>query len=414
MRNALLAVILVAASATASAEEPLQEAIRAFLAGDAATAGRLRASPAKFREALRAHNPFGPMEAGDVEVPMGRLYVPEGYTPEKAWPLVIALHGTGCPCEMPYRAWRPLAEKENFLLLCPRFPHPGTWRFLDEERRTPLEALAWARARYRIDPARVLLTGMSKGGHAAWDVGLRWPHLFAGIVPEASCAYDHHDFLLQPTWEFLVNALDLPVRHIQGEDDQPELVRWVKQACARLKADGRDVAYDGLPGRGHEPAPDRYPAAWAWMQEHPRPALPKRCVARCFRPEHGRRAWARLDAAAPTCLDPRKRLDIPGAGRMTEAERTAAFGRILAEGAAFYDVEAMDGNRIRILSRHVKRLTLFLDERLVDLARPVEVEANGKKVVFAKLPVRLDWMLEDFRESGDPDRCFPARIGINP
>ena len=47
--------------------------------------------------------------------------------------------------------------------------------------------LARARREYNVDPARLLLTGLSQGGHGAWVLGARHPELWAALVPV--CGY---------------------------------------------------------------------------------------------------------------------------------------------------------------------------------------------------------------------------------
>ena len=46
-----------------------------------------------------------------------------------------------------------------------------------------VDALRWARRTANIDEDAIFLGGASRGGHLTWDVALRWPDVYAGLVP---------------------------------------------------------------------------------------------------------------------------------------------------------------------------------------------------------------------------------------
>ncbi|HMB91704.1 MAG TPA: alpha/beta hydrolase-fold protein, partial [Rhodothermales bacterium] len=113
-----------------------------------------------------------------------RLFVPENYDPEVAYPLVLALHGAGERGTdnerhiRPHRlatSWAdPANQAENpAFVVAPQVPPNERWSaeqpvdqsdFTNEELAT-LAILDSPAVEFNIDPNRVYITGLSMGGH---------------------------------------------------------------------------------------------------------------------------------------------------------------------------------------------------------------------------------------------------------
>jgi hypothetical protein len=61
----------------------------------------------------------------------------------------------------------------------------------------------------------------------------------------------------------------------------------------------------------------------------------------------------------------------------------------------------------------VAALEVYLDERLVDLARPVAIDANGRRTEQALKP-SLRTLCETLEERGDPRLAFTVRVRVEP
>jgi poly(3-hydroxybutyrate) depolymerase len=121
------------------------------------------------------------------------VYVPRAYDPSRPWPLILFLHGSGesgtdgsrqlaqgLPREL---VWNP--DRWPFIVIIPQKPSQDTeWEQYDLELMT---MLANARREYNVDPTRLVLTGLSQGGHGAWVLAARHPELWAAAVPV--CGY---------------------------------------------------------------------------------------------------------------------------------------------------------------------------------------------------------------------------------
>ena len=58
------------------------------------------------------------------------------------------------------------------------------------------------------------------------------------------------------------------------------------------------------------------------------------------------------------------------------------------------------------------RITVFLNEELFDLERPVRIVVNGKEVFNAVVKPTLKAMVESCAEYFDPERLFPASVDV--
>lgn len=65
-----------------------------------------------------------------------------------------------------------------FVLIAPQCPLCRHW-----ELRPLFDLLDHALANFRIDPERVVVTGVSMGGYGTWNLGMAAPDRFAAIAP---------------------------------------------------------------------------------------------------------------------------------------------------------------------------------------------------------------------------------------
>src|SRR5262249_51337055 len=101
------------------------------------------------------------------------LYVPEYYTPDRAWPLVMALHGGSGNGRNFLWSWLRDARSFGAILVAPTATG-ATWALMGNDSDTPNlhRILDEVRSRWNIDAQRLLLTGMSDGGTFCYVTGL--------------------------------------------------------------------------------------------------------------------------------------------------------------------------------------------------------------------------------------------------
>jgi hypothetical protein len=75
--------------------------------------------------------------------------------------------------------------------------------------------------------------------------------------------------------------------------------------------------------------------------------------------------------------------------------------------------ESAGDNRFVLVSESARKVRLYLHPKMVDFARPVEVEVNGKVAFKGKVTPSLRTMLELVREFDDAGRVFHAALDVD-
>ena len=125
------------------------------------------------------------------------LHVPASYDGTKPVPVVFEFHGHGSSAaqQIVYGDFRPLAEKEGFLVVAPDgqgSPRHFTYRATGGEADDVAFAVALLdhlEAGLCIDPQRVFATGMSNGGALSAVIACRAADRFAAVAPVAALFY---------------------------------------------------------------------------------------------------------------------------------------------------------------------------------------------------------------------------------
>lgn len=128
---------------------------------------------------------FGESKTGLQNIASDRygysIYVPSEYTPDKSWPLVIALHDEGKRGEDYIRAWLETAKERGMIVFCPTYEYPRSGLPYEHDERL-MELKRSIQNQYEIDSNRILITGYGSGGHYAFYLGLRYPNEFSAVA----------------------------------------------------------------------------------------------------------------------------------------------------------------------------------------------------------------------------------------
>ena len=150
------------------------------------------------------------------------------YDPRTEWPLMFAMHG-GPPgsaaqarsgAERMLRVWADAAENAGWIVAAPALT-PSVTAGARTEQRLPYElfhpeqaraVIAALRARYRINPDRLVSTGISLGSNYSIAFAASHPDWFSAIVP-VSTEGDSRELLLR-------NLKTVPVYILEGSQDR--------------------------------------------------------------------------------------------------------------------------------------------------------------------------------------------------
>ncbi len=124
------------------------------------------------------------------------VYVPDGYDPDRRWPLVVFLHGMGERGSDGWRQtevgigkairWNP--QRFPCLVLMPQCSESTTWSSANNRHGAPASehidaAIEYVLDRFSIDEDRVSLTGLSMGGYGTFAYGAENIERFSALMP---------------------------------------------------------------------------------------------------------------------------------------------------------------------------------------------------------------------------------------
>lgn len=196
----------------------------------------------------------------DESVPF-LLYLPKAYADEPArrWPLMFFLHGSGERGAdlQRVKAWGPPSVLDGradhpFIVVSPQVPMGQSWN--PHLLHALLQRL---QHELRVDPERVVATGLSMGGFGAWAWALEYPQDLAAIAPIAGGGDDDRACRAAPVavWAFH-GAVDSVVPLKLGQD--------MVDALRQCGAQPRFTVYPGVDHDAWVPA-YRDPELLAWL-----------------------------------------------------------------------------------------------------------------------------------------------------
>jgi phospholipase/carboxylesterase len=175
------------------------------------------------------------------------LYVPEYYTPNRPWPLVMALHGGSGNGRGFLWSWLRDARSLGAILVAPTATGP-TWALMGDDADTPNlnRILETVRSLWNVDPSRLLLTGMSDGGTFCYVSGLEAASSFTHLAPVSAT---FHPLMAEMADSARLQGLPIFITH--GKLDWMFPVHVARQTQSALSAAGADVSYREIDDLSH-------------------------------------------------------------------------------------------------------------------------------------------------------------------
>jgi pimeloyl-ACP methyl ester carboxylesterase len=201
--------------------------------------------------------------------------LPEGYhSGEQKYPLLLFLHGSGergDDVDTLRENGPPKVVKEmgatgellrghgapGFIVVSPQC-RAGEWWCA----RDLAAVLDEAEMRFRVDPERVYVTGLSMGGYGTWELAEEYPDRFAAIAPV--CGAGNPDAAKR--------LKDLPAWVFHGQRDTVVPFKRSQDMVNALKKAGGRVRFTAYPDRGHDCWTPTYanPQLYEWLLKQKR------------------------------------------------------------------------------------------------------------------------------------------------
>ena len=249
------------------------------------------------------------------------------------------------------------------------------------------------------------------GANGTWQVGSIFADRFAALAPRGGCPHfvkikgrDGQPDELRML--YARNLKLLPVNWTYGAKDKGLPVESARGLGSILKNWRYDLAVKELAEGGHEWFPDESPRILEWMRTKSREADPAEVFLVSWERLFLRLYWVEIleVTAKESVKTPVKDFD----GKVLET-RTVFSSEVRVDARA-----SRKQNSIDVKCDGVKEVKLWLNDRLLDLSKPVIVRVNGKKAFEGKVERSVRTLLDETRRRGDPSLLYCASVTLKP
>lgn len=322
----------------------------------------------------------------------------------------LCLHGSGernAEWEANY-SWALVYDDAPSRYIIPQTPLGGPCRWYLRSRQWAWRWL-WLQltALHGADARRMYVFGISEGGYGSQRMASFYADYLAGAGPMAG-------------GEPLENCPPENLRHVafsllSGENDYMYCRNQLVQIAARRLDSLQRLCPDDYahrvalqPGRGHG---IDYRPTTPWLRQHVRRTRPRRVTWEDYAMDGVRRRGfynLRVLERPAGCDRLRWDMDIQGDTIRVDVRRVSyeptridpTFGMAVEQRKSYRP--AVGG-----------AFTLYLDENLVDLQRPVTVVVNGRPAWHGRLRPDRRHMMESLATWLDPERIYPCAVDLH-
>ncbi len=332
------------------------------------------------------------------------LFVPQGYTPDRAHPLVFVAHG-GNSSMSPERAGRvarsylqayapAMAEHLGAIVVAPASSRG--WGQIGNS--IALSVISDLQRRLHIDGDRLYVTGQSMGGHMAFRTALTLGDRFAAVSPQSG----GYDFVAKRA---IGNLLSVPGYVTWGKREPYGIDKDSRTNAAWAQEHDLDWVFVEKNG-GHEIYADEQPKVARFFGAHPRNLHRPEVYIRAGGAMKFTRTWGVKGWPEHTVRHETRPLRWNMRHWLELTPRPDHEGPLTAH--ACY----VGKNRFEITANAVRELQVYLHPAMVDLAAPVHVVVNGTERFAGKAETDPRLMLELVREFDDRGRIWWARVRV--
>lgn len=182
------------------------------------------------------------------------VFLPEDYSSDRKWPVILFLHGAGERGNEGKRqltiGLAPAIEKRKstfpFVAVFPQCEDTSArylagWLAGSPAAERALKILDEVERDYSIDTSRRILTGWSMGGYGTWSIAAATPSKWQAILPLAGDGA-----------EFAEKLVDIPIWAFHGSDDAAIRPSRSRRTIAALRSAGAEPRYTEISGGKHD------------------------------------------------------------------------------------------------------------------------------------------------------------------
>lgn len=319
--------------------------------------------------------------------------VPQEYSPNRRYPLLIAFPRGGATAEVTLRWWSRMAAAAGYILVVPDLLGPGTLTYDASalQHQQLLDLIPVLKRGLSVDDDRVFVAGHGLGAEIAMDFGASHPDLFAGVVSIAGLGRKHLLWTVD-------NSPELGWYVVAGTRQahySTRLLPFLRKMFMAKRSVGRidycNAMLSQFPERGFESYASELTDIFKWMDLQNRGQMPEHIDVTTLRSTDVSWWWLQMSS-----IDDRF-ATMDGINEVDDVPETR--GRI--------EVDAGPNNYIRIDKLPGKAVVRLSPEIPgMDLGKEIRIRRGSRSQRVTYEPSVRD-MLEDFRERRDRKHlCF--------
>ncbi len=338
-----------------------------------------RQAIANYARAIEQEWQSGRLTSGDYQMPFE--YYVNGELPEGGYPLYISMHGGGgVSPEVNNQQWenqKKLYGTVDGVYFVPRSP-TDTWNMWHQAYMDDflLQIVTYAVARLQVDPSRVYLLGYSAGGDGVYNLATRLSDRFAAAAMMAGHPGDAQ----------IENLRNLPFAIYMGADDTAYnrsglAVEWLESYKKLHEEDSQGFEYDIniYANKGHW-MDGMDGSAIGWLANYQRTSNPRRVI------------WIQDDVLHSYKYN----LEVSHPQQGFRVEQVVDY----------------ENNTLYIDTDHYSEVTIWLNDYIVNLDKPVVVLYNGREVFNEMVYREESTIIDCFNKRLDPSYIYWAKIAV--
>ncbi len=304
----------------------------------------------------------------------------------RKYPLVIGLHGGGQGVgdgRTALQKWAFATRKGAICVFPTVIKKEATAWNKEREERYVMALIEEMKRTFPIDTNRIYLVGHSMGGYGTWSIGTHYADVFAGLAPCAGGIFvmmGQGGSVVGLARGTVVNLKNTPIYFYHGADDPrvpPTSDRKAAEVLAELKKKygPYEYVYKEYNGIGHGLPPSGLGPIIEWLFKHKRNPYPKMVIWEPSRPYKTLFWWVK---------------------------NRGGISQIVAKIDRAKNEITIDGPS--------SGFSLYLNDKLVDLSKPIRVVINGKEAFNDYATYSVAALLDSIADKRDPQQFFYAKI----
>ncbi len=194
--------------------------------------------------------------------------MPTNYTPKKAWPLAVVMHGSRDDGNNVVMVYTPALNRSGYFVVYPTTTNSGHLWSSEAELTNIYRIIDWVARRYRVDFRRLTATGASMGGSGTWSFLMGRPDIWS-----AGASMSGYPTAIEG--DILENIRGIPFFFAHGDKDHVP-VSGAHKASAELKRRKIDHVYVEVPGGTHSLPWKHWRDMIRWIaKQPPKPFSPR-------------------------------------------------------------------------------------------------------------------------------------------